>query len=386
MRILFVDDEPRISEGIERMFFHLADEWDITCVNSGPAALQELEDNPYEVIVSDMRMPEMAGATLLSAVQKRAPEVVRIILSGQANLEETMRAVPLAHQYLAKPCRPEVLEEVIERACHLRGLLNQEAVRRAMGQISQIPSVPRLYMQLSRVLEEPDTSVDDVADIVSQDPAMSAKLLQMVNSAFFGRAQVISGVRPAVARLGFQLVKDLVLLVEVFRAPKTSEKIEGFSVEKQQQHALRAAFLAKKVIPDRQESEAAFTAAILHDIGKLIMAAELPDKLAAALAMSHAESIPLHEAEQQIMGASHAEVGAYVLGLWNLPHAVVEAVANHHDPRRVPQRTGFGVLGAVHVADCLANNTEMDAEYIAELGVQDRLDAWREMAAETGSD
>ena len=109
MRILFVDDEPRISEGIERMFFHLADEWDITCVDSGPAALQELEDDPYDVIVTDMRMPEMDGAVLLAEVQKRAPGVVRIILSGQADLEETMRAVPLAHQYLAKPCRPEVL-------------------------------------------------------------------------------------------------------------------------------------------------------------------------------------------------------------------------------------------------------------------------------------
>lgn len=386
MRVLFVDDELRILEGIERMLFHLADEWDITCVESGAAALKELEEDPYDVIVTDMRMPEMDGATLLTEVHKRFPEVVRIVLTGQADMETTLRTVSIAHQFLSKPLMPDVLVAVIERTFGLQALLSNEAVREVVGQIRHIPSVPRLYMQLSRALEEPNTSVNDVADIVSQDPAMCAKLLQLVNSAFFGQALVITGVAQAVTRLGFQIVRDLVLMVEVFRTPKTAQRIEGFSVEAQQQHALRSALLARKLLPDQKESDAAFTAAMLHDIGKLIMATELPDKLAAALALSHSEAMPLPQAEKQIIGASHAEIGAYLLGLWALPHAIVEAVANHHEPRRVPHQKGFGVLGAVYVANCLSNGIEMDADYLVERGVEDRLDAWREMATEMGCD
>lgn len=380
MKVLFVDDEPHILEGLERMLFDL-DKWEITCVDSGPAALTELAVASYDVIVADMRMPGMDGAALLREVHGRYPEVVRIVLSGHSELEAAVRAVPVAHQFLSKPCQAEVLQEAVERACGLRELLTAEAVRRTVGSVDALPSVPRLYAQLTQALSNPDVDAREVADIISQDPAMCAKVLQLVNSAFFSRAARISDIRQAVPRLGFQMVKNLALSVEVFRPPKNMRRLKGFSIEQLQRHSLCAATLAGGMFADRAQSADAFMAAMLHDLGKLILAAELPDRLEAALSLASSENLPLHEAEQRLMAVSHAEIGAYLLGLWGLPYPIVEAVANHHHPERVPRRTGFGLLEAVYTANCLANGAEPDAAFLEQCGVADRVDDWRINAA-----
>jgi putative nucleotidyltransferase with HDIG domain len=382
MKILFVDDEPRILEGIERMLFHLADEWDITCVENGVAALDELATAPYNVVVTDMRMPGMDGAALLHEVQARFPNVVRIVLSGHAELEATLRTVSVAHQFLSKPCQADILEAVVTRAYNLQTLLHDDAVQRIVGQIHTLPSVPRIYAALTTALNDPDTDADAIADIIQQDPAMCAKVLQLVNSAFFSRAVVVADVRQAVLRLGFQMVKNLALAIEVFRAPEGGKPIAGFSIDALQHHALQAATLASKLLSDKKQAEDAFLAALLHDIGQLILAVALPDQLEAALARAQLETQPLCAAEKDLMGISHAEIGAYLLGLWGLPYPIVEAVANHHEPMRVSHPTGFGVLEAVYVANHLASGTEMDTDYLRELGVQDRLETWQDMAAE----
>jgi putative nucleotidyltransferase with HDIG domain len=211
---------------------------------------------------------------------------------------------------------------------------------------------------------------------------MCAKLLQLVNSAFFSRAVMIVDVRQAVLRLGFQMVKHLVLAIEVFRAPEGSEPIAGFSIDALQQHALHTAKLAGKLLSDKKQAEDAFLAALLHDIGQLILAVALPHELETALAQAQAEEQPLYMAEKELIGVSHAEIGAYLLGLWGLPYPVVEAVANHHEPSRVPYRTGFGVLEAVYVANGLAGGAALDLDYLRALGVEDQLETWQDMAAE----
>jgi HD-like signal output (HDOD) protein len=366
------------------MLFHLADEWDITCVESGVAALEELETAPYNVVVTDMRMPGMDGAALLHAVHDCFPNVVRIVLSGHAELETALRAVPVAHQFLSKPCQAEVLEAVVKRACSLQALLHDDVVHRIVGQIDTLPSVPRVYTELTHALMHPDTDAEDVADIIQQDPAMCAKVLQLVNSAFFGRTTPITDVRRAVLRLGFQMVKHLTLVVEVFRASKGIKPIAGFSIDAWQRHALHAAVLASHLLPDKRQAEDAFTATILHDLGQVILVAALPDQFTAALAQAQSTGQPLYVAETELMGISHAEIGASLLGLWGLPYPIVEAVANHHEPLRVPHRTGFGVLEAVYVANSLSSGAEMDTDYLRDLGIKERLEAWRDLAAELG--
>lgn len=382
MKILFVDDEPRILEGITRMLFHLADEWDMTCVESGQAALEELENSHFDVVVSDMRMPGMDGVAVLKEVREKYPNVVRIILSGHSDEQAAIDVVPFAHQFLSKPCDAEELQEVVERACGLQEILNYDTIRRTVGEIDKLPSLPQVYTELTKVLVNPNAGADDVAVIISKDPAMSAKILQLVNSSFFARATRVTSVGEAVMHMGFEMVKTLALSVEIFKSQADGKLCEGFSLEALQRHSLHSAAIAAKLLPERRLSELAFMAAMLHDIGKLIMASRLPDKLKAAMKLAKDSEISLHQAEMELYGVSHAEIGAYLLGLWGLPYAIVEAVANHHDPMRVPQRKGFGVLSAVYIANCLSNGYEFDMEYLALLGVSDQIDSWRDLAAE----
>ena len=382
MKVLFVDDEPQVLHGIQRALYRLSDQWIIATAGSGKEALAELAREPYDAIVTDMRMPEMDGAALLQEVEKRYPRMVRIVLSGYTELEATLRTVPVAHQFLTKPCSPEVIEEVVERAFSLQALLADEAVRDVVGRIETLPSVPHIYSELTKALADPASDVDTVADILAQDPAMSAKVLQLVNSAFFFRGTQCSDVRHAVMRLGFTMIKNLALSVEVFRTPVSLSTAPGFSIEALQQHSLRTASLAGQLLPDKRQSEDAFMAGMLHDIGKLIQAASMPEEFSRIWGEARATGRTLHEVELETLGVSHAEIGGYLLGLWGLPYPIVEAVTNHHDPGRVPRRTSAGVLEAVWAANRLVQGKEVDGAAAAELGVEDRLDSWNQAAAE----
>ncbi|HED13984.1 MAG TPA: HDOD domain-containing protein [Gammaproteobacteria bacterium] len=381
MKILFVDDEPRILEGIERMLFHLTDEWDIICTESGEAALEILDNESCQVLVTDMRMPGMDGAALLQEVCVHHPDVIRIILSGHAELESALRVVPVAHQFLTKPCAAETLVETVVRSCRLHKTLKNRELRKLIGKLKNLPSVPRIYSELGTALMDPAMDAQGVAQIISQDPAMCAKVLQLVNSSFFTRAAHISDISQAVVLLGFQMIKNLVLSVEIFHLSANTPKLpEEFHIEELQRHALSTALIAKDMFSGRLQVDDAFMGAMLHDIGKLILASEAPWELDNALKLATEETLPVFVAEQRLMGVSHAEIGAYLLGMWGLPYPIVEAVANHHNPMQYSQCTTFGIPEAVHLANDLVNGAEIDSGYLEDFGVTQKLAAWRKQA------
>jgi len=322
----------------------------------------------------------MDGAALLQEVSIHHPEVIRIILSGHAELETALRAVPVAHQFLTKPCTAGVLEETVTRALRLYNTLNNKLIRKIVGKLTKLPSVPRVYSEVTKALVDPSTNAKDIGRIIQQDPAMSVKVLQLVNSSFFARAVRITDVAMAVVNLGFQMIKTLVLSVEIFQSFKTDPGTTGFSIEEFQHHALYTAANAKNILSDSQQAGDAFTAAMLHDIGKLILASRAPEIFASALNLSNNENLPLFVAEYQQTGISHAEIGAYLLGLWGLPYPIIEAVANHHNPAKLSKFSSFGVPEAVYLANCLAADTAVDREYIDSLGLAQKLDSWSKMA------
>lgn len=393
-RILFVDDEPQILDGLRNLLRKHRHKWDMTFVLSGKEALRELETAPSDVIVSDMRMPAMDGATLLKRVQEKHPHVVRIVLSGHAELETALRVVPVAHQFLTKPCDSGTLENVIERACNLQALINDDAVRRMVGKIDWLPSLPRVYSQIVAALADENVAMEDVAGILKQDMAIYTKILQIVNSAFFRLSRRIAKIEDAMTYLGFNTIKQLVLAIGVFQQGSAHRNLAGLSLEGLQEHGLFVGSLAYRLFKDKQQKEDAFTAGLLHDIGKLILATGLPDHIRKVAAAMHTEGGFMHAVEERLCGVTHAEVGGYLLGLWGLPCPIVEAVANHHAPTRVEQR-GFDILAAVYVSNILANEqtapvikdiqheeTGLDPEYMQALGVANKMNGWREMARE----
>ncbi|GIV15579.1 MAG: two-component system response regulator [Armatimonadota bacterium] len=393
-RILFVDDEPNVLQGLQRMLRSMRNEWDMHFAGSGEEALSKLEEAPFDVIVSDMRMPGMNGAQLLREVARRYPNVVRIVLSGHSDREYILQLVTTTHQYLAKPCEAETIKDTVNRACALRDLLTSKELSAVVSRIKSLPSLPSLYMRIIEVLQSDDPSLQKIGEIVSEDIAMSAKVLQLVNSSFFGIARRISNPVQAVMFLGLETVKALVLSVQIF-AKWEHSKVQGFDIERLWHHSMTVGAMAKRLAETEQlsarEADEAFTAGLLHDVGKLILAASLPDTYQKVLAASKAQRIPLWRAEEAVFGTSHAEVGAYLLGLWGLPTSIVEAVAWHHRPSLCPART-FCPLTTVHVANALWHQNipeqqedapqTLDTMLMESMGLTERLPAWQSVYAQ----
>jgi HD-like signal output (HDOD) protein/ActR/RegA family two-component response regulator len=393
-RVLFVDDELPSLEALRHMLCAQHLEWEMAFALGGEAALALMEASPFDVIVSDMRMPGMDGAKLLAQVRELYPQVVRIVLSGHTELSTALQVVPVAHQFLAKPCDAATLRVAVERACHLKGLLNDDSIRRTVGALRDLPSPPRTYDALTQALTNPDTSLQKLARIVEQDVGISAKILQLVNSAFFGLAQSITNIEHAVIYLGINTLRSLALSVEIFRVFEPKTPLPGFSLEVLERHARLAAHIAARLPVPKHLADITMVAGMLHDVGKLILAWKFPEQFKTLLAQAAEEHCPLYKVEEREYGFSHAEIGAYLLGLWGLPYILVEAVALHHGPTRVPHES-FDAVSAVYVANLLTHelegpssevsledNAESNRKELAALGVERDLAAWRALAAE----
>lgn len=395
-RVLFVDDEPRILEGLRRMLRSQRHDWELAFAPGGETALALMEASPFDVIVSDMRMPGIDGAALLCRVREQYPQVVRIVLSGHTELSTALRVVPIAHQFLAKPCDAQMLRVAIERACHLRALLSDEHIRRTVAALGDLPSLPRTYEALTQALADPDTSLQKVAKIIEQDVGISAKVLQLVNSAFFGVSHSMTNIQSAVSYLGINTLKSLVLSVEIFRAFQPKNELPGFSLEKLQSHARLAAHIAARLPVPKHLLDIAMVASMLHDVGKLILAWKLSSHFEKALTEAQEAHCPVYQVEERMDGFSHAEIGAYLLGLWGLPYTVVEAVALHHSPNRVPHQS-LDAIAAVYASNLLAHELEESASgsplynlenyqaELATLGVAEMIPEWRVLAKEVAA-
>ncbi|MCP9438669.1 MAG: response regulator [Nitrospira sp.] len=394
IRLLFVDDETKLLDGLKRSLRSMRHEWDMTFVTGGKDALTALEQAPFDVVVSDMRMPGMNGAQLLDEVQRRYPQIIRIVLSGQSDRQMIYQSIGASHQYLAKPCETEHLKATIQRACALRELIGNESLRRLVAGMRQIPSQPTLFAEIKKEVESETSSLKTIGAIIAKDMGMTAKVLQLVNSAYFGLNGAVSTPEQAVNLLGLDTIQALVLTVHVFsQFPKTMEgalfQIDRLWAESLETGSL-ARILAKAEKASDREIEQAYTAGLLHDVGILVLVANARDRYEATLRTASEECVPVWEAEQREFGVTHAEVGAYILGLWGLEAPIVEVVAFHHRPADYPG-AAFHPLTAVHVADALrwermapasgGQPSTIDLAYVEKLHLADRLPYWRDLAS-----
>jgi HD-like signal output (HDOD) protein len=389
-RVLFVDDEPNVLDGLQRMLRPLRNDWTMEFAASGPCALTVLSENPFDVVVSDMRMPGMDGAQLLTEVRRLYPKTVRIVLSGQSDHELIMKTIGPAHQYLSKPCDAQELKDTVTRACALRDLLTDHKLQLLVSQMKSLPSIPALYSALMDEIGSPNISLKKVGEIIAQDPAMTAKILQLINSAFFGLRRHISSPAEATALLGVDTVTALVLSAQIFVQFKNTS-LRDYSMDKVWAHCSTVGSVARAIAKcagqGQHLADQSFTAGLLHETGSLVLAAQLPERYGEALIIARDEGISVDEAENRVFGAAHPEVGAYLLGIWGLPDAIVEAVAFHHVPGRC-LTTKFHALAAVHLADhfdTISNGNPtcpLDTTYLDSLELLDRIGAFEELHVE----
>lgn len=380
IRILFVDDDADVLEAMRRTLRDRRNEWAMEFASSGPAALEALARLPAEVIVSDMRMPGMDGWELLAEVRTLYPQTIRLVLSGHADARSIMRAVGTAHQYLAKPCEGGALKAAISQSHMLRRKLSHDRLATLVGHVDMLPSAPTSFQEILACLQRPTASVAEAARIIGRDLAMTANVIKMVNSAFFGSRHPVSTADRAVAYLGLDTLGALVLGHGVFKSG-VATGIEGFSLERLWQHSFDVASAARTVALyekfTQAQADEAFLGGMLHDVGKLVYAtrgAVPPDW----------PPVSVEDAIAQ-MDANHAEVGAYLLGLWGFPNPIIEAVAFHESPNQTPG-DGLSLPRLIHIADRLVHARSaqvtavplrgLEPGLLETLGLTDHWPAW----------
>ena len=384
-RILFVDDEPYVLEGLRRMLRGLRQDWDMHFVGSGAAALELLTNERMDVVISDVRMPGMDGVELLTEVMARYPSTVRIALSGQSSREAALKSAGPAHQFLAKPCEAEMLRTTVLRACALRDRLANESLQQLVSSLTSLPSLPSLFREIIKELDSPHVSVQKLGELISQDVAMTAKILQLVNSAFFGLPRRVSSPVEAAVLLGTDTIKALVLSVGIFSQYRGVE----FAIDELVRHSMAVGTGARRIAEAQRVSQEccdnSFMAGLLHDIGKLVLVQSFPEQYREITKIAEQAKIPLWQLEMEVLGASHADVGAYLLGIWGLTDSIVEAVAYHHAPHQCVAHA-FSPLTAVHAADVFEGEQtpkqgfqlSLDEAYLQRLGLADRIGCWRD--------
>ena len=386
--ILFVDDDPLVLQGLQRMLRPMRHEWAMTFVESGAAALVKLAESEFHVVVSDMRMPGMNGAELLSEVKNRHPNTVRLILSGYADKDLILSCVGTAHQFLAKPCEADSIRAAIARVSNFESSVKSERIKKLVVQMDRIPSIPSVYAEIVEKLRDSDTSVEEIGDLIQKDLGITAKLLKLVNSAFFGLSRQLSTPSEAAAYLGIDTIKSLVLGVNAFASFEGS-KLPGFTLEKLFAHSMSVAATAREIIRSedgaRNVADQSFVAGMLHDIGKLVLALNLPTEYDQAFRLAQTEQIPLHISEETVLGVNHADVAGFILSLWGLPASVVDAISYHHQPDR-SGATSLDPVVAVHVANGAAHRGQqpgegsfpsvLNVEFLNSLGMSEPLPRW----------
>ncbi len=400
-RILFVDDEVNVLEGLRRMLRRQRHEWDTVFVASGAEALGQLAAAPFDVVVTDMQMPGMNGAELLEKVMAKHPQVARIVLSGHTDDESGIRVLRAAHQFLSKPVDADTLKLAVERACAAREALPNPRVRSIAASVGTLPSPPGVYAEITRAAAAEEVSARDIAAVIARDPALSAKLLQLVNSSFFGLGRNVSSIEHAVALLGLIRIKSLILSAQILDRFRPTHPLPGFSVQRYLHRSMLTAQIARAISNAERQSgdrpNQAFAAGLLHDVGLLILAERQTDGWAEALRRTRQDQVPICAAEREVLGATHPEVGACLLELWGLPPRLVEGVLLHHSPNDT-DFDGVCAVSAVHVAAALWPSfapagtprddeapfvPELDARYLARIGRLDGLGEWKQSIAAT---
>ncbi len=392
-KILFVDDEPNVLRGLRRMLYSMRNKWDVDFATSGHNALEIMEEAPFDVIVTDMRMPEMDGAQLLDKVIELYPSTIRFVLSGQSQEEVIFRSVGPAHQFLSKPCDAETIKKTIQASLSLRDDMSNEKIRKIVSKVKSLPSLPSIYIEVTNELKKENSSMHSVAEIIEHDIGMSSKILQLVNSSFFGIPNHITDIAQAASFLGIDVIRSLVLSVGTFSQFKVSPNYEN-TLAGLINHSLMVGACAKEIVKmeggEPKNEEDVFAAGLLHKIGEVIFMSYMPKEYRSIHTEMTKENMSLADAEEKELGITYAEAGAYLLGIWGLQDVITEAIAYQLKPSKCARKDNIA-LTALHSACALleeidasseeqnATPAKIDMSYIESVGKTDKIQKWRDI-------
>lgn len=351
-KILFVDNEKEQLNSMRMLLHSKRKEWETHFIANGTEALKLLDEKTFDLVVTDIRLPDISGNIILAEIRKKQPGAIRFVLSGYSDTNEIIKSVKNAHQFLSKPCSAEKLIGSITRSLHLKDVLLNENAARAIAAISSLPTLPDLYQKIEQELNSEDASVNKIGELISNDMGMSASILKIVNSSFFGIYSKISSPSKAVTLLGLNTIKGLILGEHLFNSIENNNRV--FPIKSLAEHCKFTGFMAREIINfengGREMAEQAFLSGFLHDLGKLILISSFSKEYEEVIKNVKNLKISSSKAEADILGFTHAEVGAYLLALWGFDVPVVEAVYGHHSPS-ILKSFDLSPCVAVHIAN-----------------------------------
>jgi putative nucleotidyltransferase with HDIG domain len=386
--ILLVDEDILVLKALKRSLRQFNDQWTVSYAQFPREALEQLEQGSIDVLITEVHLTTAEGELFLRSFLTKHPKAARIILTGYTTIDAIFKFAGLAHQLLAKPWSDQTLVETIQRADLISRMLSNDHLKRTLNLIENFPSIPSVYLELSEKLKTGEPSLLEIGEIIIRDPSLIIKLLQIVNSPFYGLPMPVTDPQKAVALLGLDLVKGIVLTSGLFNQYE-KKKIANFQIDALWHHSLQTANIvrqiAKKENLGKEISEASFIASLLHDVGKIIIASNFPDEFKEICNRATSEGLPIWHMEQHVLGASHAEIGAYLLGLWGLPLAVIKAVQEHHQPI-LNGHSGIDQTALVHIANAIEKSAfglpgdafvDLNPEFIAHLHLNESIAQWQ---------
>jgi HD-like signal output (HDOD) protein len=389
--VYVVDDQSAVLEAVLLLLESIDPTWRVRAFTSPAAALAAVKTEPPDLVLSDQYMPEMQGSKLLEEVRVAAPNAVRIIMSGYVDIN-ALSTVISAHQYIAKPFDMLQIKDLIQRTFAARARMEHQGLQEVVTALRSLPSLPHIYYSLLKELGSEGCSVDAIAQLVARDAGLSTKLLQLANSPLFGRGSLVSSPFEAVMCLGTEMIKAVVLSQEPFRRYEQIERPE-IDVPRLWNHCWQVAHLVQRICLERElpqaKADEAFLAGILHEIGKLILLDNFPQPFHEACQAARQARAPLTPFLTSTFHAAPAQLAAYLLELWGLPSAVIQAVSCQEHPENEPSRQ-FSLATALYIADQVATRKsppdsfaipDWNAECLKALGCEPDLAVWQRFDA-----
>ncbi len=392
-KILIIDPDTDAIESYQKALAPKAASWTVHFANTSAKGLELAASETPDIIVAALALEQGQGLKILSQAVDAAPLAHAFIVAAESDRPQLAAAFEGGCRYLPRPCPVDRLLLEFQRCLTLDSWLDNPTVKEIVASRSEFESLPSHHHKIVTELNSPHCSIPDVADAIANDLALSAKILETVNSSFYGFNQSTSDIKQAISILGLSTVRNIVLAAHIF-TQVGQESEHQLLVKEIWHHSIAVAGAARRIslheTSDSKAAEEAYSAGLLHDIGKIVLLGVVPDEYMEAQRLSREEAHSPWQAEYKIIGCDHAEVGAYLLARWGLPLPLSEAAALHHRPAN-SCHASFTTLAAVHAANAIVrkrrNPKHADAapftNFLVEIGKDSQWEEWE--AIVTGS-